>query len=54
VPGTGLGLAICRAFVAANGGSVAALSAGPGRGVTMRIRLPLAQGAAAEGAAADD
>lgn len=54
VPGTGLGLAICRAFVAANGGSVAALSAGPGRGFTMRIRLPLAQGAAAEGAAADD
>ena len=39
--GTGLGLAICRAFVEANGGSVAALSAGPGRGTTVRMRLPL-------------
>jgi two-component system sensor histidine kinase KdpD len=39
--GTGLGLAICRAFVEANGGSVAALSAGAGRGTTVRMRLPL-------------
>jgi len=39
--GTGLGLAICRAFVEANGGSVAAFSAGEGRGVTVRLRLPL-------------
>ncbi len=39
--GTGLGLAICRAFVEANGGSVAAFSGGEGRGVTVRLRLPL-------------
>lgn len=39
--GTGLGLAICRAFIEANGGSVAAFSAGQGRGVTVRLRLPL-------------
>jgi two-component system sensor histidine kinase KdpD len=43
-PGTGLGLAICRAFVEANGASVAALSAGPGRGATLRIRLPVPAG----------
>ena len=39
--GTGLGLAICRAFVEANGGTVAALSAGPGRGSILRLRLPI-------------
>jgi len=39
--GSGLGLAICRAFVEANGGAVAALSAGPGHGTTVQIRLPL-------------
>lgn len=38
--GTGLGLAICRAFVEANRGSVAALSAGLGQGTTVRITLP--------------
>lgn len=47
-PGTGLGLAICRAFVEANGASVAALSAGPGRGATLRIRLPVPAGAPVE------
>jgi two-component system sensor histidine kinase KdpD len=53
--GTGLGLAICRAFVEANGGSVAALSAGEGRGVTVRVRLPLpAKSVAAESPADDD
>jgi two-component system sensor histidine kinase KdpD len=53
--GTGLGLAICRAFVEANGGSVAAFSAGEGRGVTVRLRLPLpAKSAGAESAADDD
>jgi two-component system sensor histidine kinase KdpD len=52
--GTGLGLAICRAFVEANGGSVAALSAGPGRGATLRLRLPVPEGAAAESALTDD
>jgi K+-sensing histidine kinase KdpD len=39
--GTGLGLAICRAFVEANGGAVAALSAGAGGGAIVRFRLPL-------------
>jgi two-component system sensor histidine kinase KdpD len=39
--GSGLGLAICRAFVKANGGTAGALSAGPGRGVTVQIRLPV-------------
>jgi two-component system sensor histidine kinase KdpD len=39
--GSGLGLAICRAFVAANGGTVAAQSAGPGRGAKLQIRLPV-------------
>jgi two-component system sensor histidine kinase KdpD len=53
-PGSGLGLAICRAFVEANGGSVAACSAGPGRGATVRIRLPVPESTAAESAPADD
>lgn len=39
--GSGLGLAICRAFVEANGGTVALTSAGPGSGVSVQIRLPL-------------
>ncbi|HSA88364.1 MAG TPA: DUF4118 domain-containing protein [Burkholderiales bacterium] len=53
--GTGLGLAICRAFVEANGGSVEALSAGPGRGATLRVRLPVPEALAeAEDAVADD
>ena len=36
--GSGLGLAICRAFVEANGGSVAVV---PGAGATLRFRLPV-------------
>jgi two-component system sensor histidine kinase KdpD len=53
--GTGLGLAICRAFVAANGGSVEALSAGHGRGTTLRLRLPIPETVAEiEGAVSDD
>ena len=53
--GTGLGLAICRAFVEANGGSVAALSAGPGRGTTLRLRLPVPERVAeAQSALTDD
>jgi two-component system sensor histidine kinase KdpD len=39
--GSGLGLAICRAFIEANGGSVALESAGPGRGARVRIGLPV-------------
>jgi two-component system sensor histidine kinase KdpD len=41
VSGSGLGLAICRAFVEANGGTVALSSAGAGCGTTARLRLPL-------------
>ncbi len=41
VPGTGLGLAICKGIVEAHGGSIEALSAGLGRGTTIRIRLPI-------------
>jgi K+-sensing histidine kinase KdpD len=41
VPGLGLGLWIARIFVAANGGTLVAHSAGPGRGTTMSIRLPI-------------
>lgn len=52
--GTGLGLAICRAFVAANGGTVSALSAGPGRGATLRLRLPVPEQAEAAAEAATD
>jgi two-component system sensor histidine kinase KdpD len=53
--GTGLGLAICRAFVEANGGSATALSRAPGRGTTLRLRLPVPEGEPAmQAAAADD
>jgi K+-sensing histidine kinase KdpD len=41
IPGLGLGLWIARIFVAANGGTLAAESAGPGCGTTMSIRLPI-------------
>ena len=41
VPGTGLGLAICKGIVEAHGGTIEALSEGPGRGTTIRIRLPV-------------
>jgi two-component system, OmpR family, sensor histidine kinase KdpD len=39
--GSGLGLTICRAFVEANGGRVEAYSAGPGKGATFRVLLPI-------------
>ncbi len=38
--GSGLGLTIAKIFIEANGGSVSALSEGPGRGTTLRIVLP--------------
>jgi len=41
IPGLGLGLWIARIFVAANGGSIAARSPGPGRGTTVTIRFPI-------------
>lgn len=39
--GFGLGLAICRSFVELHGGSIKAESAGPGRGATFFVRLPV-------------
>jgi K+-sensing histidine kinase KdpD len=41
VAGSGLGLWIARALIEANGGRVEASSAGPGRGATFAIRLPV-------------
>ncbi|MEM9592691.1 MAG: HAMP domain-containing sensor histidine kinase [Acidobacteriota bacterium] len=40
--GTGIGLYVVRSIVQAHGGRYGALSAGPGKGTTMWIRLPLA------------
>lgn len=45
--GLGLGLAIVKSLVEMHGGSVAAESAGPGGGTTLRVRLPLAASPAA-------
>jgi PAS domain S-box-containing protein len=39
--GLGLGLAIARYLVVAHGGDIAADSAGPGRGATFTVRIPL-------------
>ena len=47
--GTGLGLTISRAFIEACNGSISADSPGPGKGTTLRIRLPLADSRAAAG-----
>jgi signal transduction histidine kinase/AmiR/NasT family two-component response regulator len=44
--GLGLGLAIVRHLVELHGGSAAATSAGPGRGATFTVRLPLVAGSA--------
>jgi two-component system, OmpR family, sensor histidine kinase KdpD len=45
ISGSGLGLWIASAFVAANGGRIAADSAGAGKGTTIKIELPVAQAA---------
>jgi two-component system, OmpR family, sensor histidine kinase KdpD len=54
VGGTGLGLWIARAFVIANGGTIEATSAGPQRGTTVAIGLPVAPYAASEAEEACD
>ena len=41
--GSGLGLSIARELVAAHGGSIAASSAGPGRGTMVRFTIPVAR-----------
>jgi two-component system CheB/CheR fusion protein len=47
--GLSIGLALVRNLVALHGGSVRALSAGPGQGSEFVVRLPLAKGAARGG-----
>jgi len=42
IAGSGLGLWIANTFIAASGGNLDAESAGPNRGTTFRIRLPVA------------
>ncbi len=41
--GSGLGLWIANAFIAANGGTINAVSAGPGQGSTVTIEFPVTQ-----------
>ena len=38
---SGLGLSISRAFVKAHGGTITAVSDGPGQGTTIRFELPM-------------
>jgi signal transduction histidine kinase len=49
--GLGLGLSITRSLVALHGGSVAAMSEGPGKGATFAIRFPVDQSRAGEATA---
>jgi histidine kinase len=42
--GRGIGLTIARSLARAQGGDVVASSAGPGRGATFRLTIPLAVG----------
>ncbi|HEY9805894.1 MAG TPA: ATP-binding protein, partial [Candidatus Obscuribacterales bacterium] len=50
--GLGLGLSICRQLVEAHGGTIAADSAGEGKGATFTVRLPLISQASASTPAA--
>jgi two-component system CheB/CheR fusion protein len=50
--GIGIGLGIARRLVEMHGGTLSAASAGPGRGSTFTIRLPLAESAPAAPASA--
>jgi two-component system, OmpR family, sensor histidine kinase KdpD len=54
VPGSGLGLWIAKAFVAANGGEIEAVSEGADRGTLVSIRLPASEPALADQAMGDD
>jgi two-component system NtrC family sensor kinase len=42
-PGTGLGLSITHAIIESHGGSIAASSAGPGKGSEFVVRIPAAE-----------
>lgn len=39
--GSGLGLAISQAFIEAHGGTITAISEGPGQGTAVRSELPM-------------
>jgi two-component system, OmpR family, sensor histidine kinase KdpD len=54
LPGSGLGLWIANTFVAANGGTIDAVSRGSGLGTTMSIRLPASKESASAVMAATD
>ena len=41
ISGSGLGLWIANAFIAANGGTIEAASAGAGQGAALTIELPV-------------
>ncbi len=54
--GRGIGLAVARELIQLHGGTVSALSEGPGRGSEFIVRLPVSQGhdSEAQSAGAED